>query len=202
MRQETGSNTHLTNDKVSIQLRLGGHSFSAAELERLAAADGIVTVLVNSPKVTLVPRAEFDTSLAEHYLAICGKAPNEQECTLFSDTEADIIAVMAVDRAEANTIADILGPRARFTTPLLYDSHCDENCTVATLLDDVLYLRHYNNGLRYAEAIAVSCEADTLYYIIEGRNHCAAEEQTPLYMHADKGCYKLLKRYIRRVICE
>ena len=202
MRQETGSNNPLTNDKVSIQLRLDGHSFSAAALEKLAAAEGVATFMVNSPKVTLVPRAEFDASLAEHYLSICGKAPEEHECILCSDTQADVIALLVVQREERNAIAAALGERARFTTPLLCTSHSDESCTVATLLDGVLYLRHYNDGLRYAEAIEVSGEADTLYYILEGRKACAAEEQTPLYLHADKGCCKLLKRYIRRVICE
>ena len=201
MRQETGSNNSKVQKAVSIQLRLGGHSFSASELEGVAS-EGTINLVVESDRVTLVPQAEFDASHAKHYLEVCGKRPAKSECVVCSEAQNDIVAVMAVDSCAYDLTTTALGSRARFTTPLLDASHCDEVCTVATVRGGVLYIRHYNGGLQYAEAMKVACNDDTLYYILECRRAVAAPEQAPLYLHADKECAKLLKRYTRRVICE
>ena len=63
MRQETGSNSQSGNNKVSIQVKLGGLSFSA---ESVAVAEGAeVEFVIETPRVILAPREEVSLDNAD-----------------------------------------------------------------------------------------------------------------------------------------
>ena len=89
-----------------------------------------------------------------------------------------------------------------YSTPLLDMRHSDETCTTLHLEDGVAYIHHFDGGLQRAIAVAVSTSDDTLYYIIALRRELGVAEQVSLYISAPEGHAKLLKQYIRRVICE
>ena len=55
MKQATGSNTPQSINKVSIQLTLDGHSFSAPALSGEFPGDGPVEVELLTPRTMLVP---------------------------------------------------------------------------------------------------------------------------------------------------
>ena len=60
MKQATGSNTPQSINKVSIQLTLDGHSFSAPALSGEFPGDGPVEVELLTPRTMLVPEELFD----------------------------------------------------------------------------------------------------------------------------------------------
>ncbi len=64
MKQATGSNTPQSINKVSIQLTLDGHSFSAPALSGEFPGDGPVEVELLTPRTTLVPEEFFDEACA------------------------------------------------------------------------------------------------------------------------------------------
>ena len=72
MKQATGSNTPQSINKVSIQLTLDGHSFSAPALSGEFPGDGPVEVELLTPRTTLVPEEFFDEACAGELLAAAG----------------------------------------------------------------------------------------------------------------------------------
>ena len=74
MKQATGSNTPQSINKVSIQLTLDGHSFSAPALSGEFPGDGPVEVELLTPRTTLVPEEFFDEACAGELLAAAGMA--------------------------------------------------------------------------------------------------------------------------------
>ena len=72
MKQATGSNTPQSINKVSIQLTLDGHSFSAPALSGEFPGDGPVEVELLTPRTTLVPEVFFDVACAGELLAAAG----------------------------------------------------------------------------------------------------------------------------------
>ena len=201
MRQETGSNQPVTNNKVSIQLRLDGHSFSAEALRgALAQQEERATICVEGYKTTLVPRETFEPHHAERYLRLCGKYPTTDERVVFGGEE--IVAVMAIP-TEAQEICESAGIAIDYTSPLLDTEHSDEECTCIYSTGSVCFMRHHANGLQRAEAVCSTNEGDTLYYIIELRQEVATSATTPLYIKSgNKQLVHTLKRYFKNVICE
>ena len=74
MKQATGSNTPQSINKVSIQLTLDGHSFSAPALSGEFPGDGPVEVELLTPRTMLVPEELFDKEHAGEVLAAAGMA--------------------------------------------------------------------------------------------------------------------------------
>ena len=77
---------------------LDGHSFSVESLPAAEEAGGLGFELL-TPRTMLVPREAFAGELAASYLAAEGLAPLEGECAVWSDTQQQTVAVMAIDRA-------------------------------------------------------------------------------------------------------
>ena len=96
MRQETGSNLTTENKKVSIQVKLGGRSFSA---DKLTIAEDVeqVEFVIDTPRVTLAPRAEVSLDTASELLRVVGKPCRITEQSVCSELQNDIVAVMAID---------------------------------------------------------------------------------------------------------
>ena len=84
MKQATGSNTPQATNKVSIQLTLDGHSFSAPALSGEFPGDGPVEVELLTPRTMLVPEELFDKEHAGEVLAAAGMAALPGECPVWS----------------------------------------------------------------------------------------------------------------------
>ncbi len=198
MRQETGSNPNFADKKVSIQVKLGGLSFSA---ESVAAADNAeqVEFVIDTPRVLLAPREEVSLDCAGELLRLIGKPCRANEQSVCSELQSDIVAIMAIDTNALSAIVERWGGRASFSSPLLDMRHSEENCLTINATDKVCYLRLFNGGLQRAEAFDATTAEDVLYLVSEW---LGSDKTAPIYIKGGKECAKLLRKYYKQVICE
>ena len=197
MRQETGSNLTIDNKKVSIQVKLGGLSFSA---DKIAVAEDVeqVEFLIDTPRVILAPREEVSLDTASDLLRIVGKPCRSNEQSVCSELQSEIVAVIAIDADALQTIVERWGSRASFTSPLLDMRHSEEECLTVDATDKVCYLRLFRSGLQRAEAFEATTPEDVLYLVTEWLDNNA----TPIYIKGSAEVVKLLRKYYKQVICE
>ena len=182
---------------MSIQVKLGGLSFSADK--GLIAHDAdVVEFVIDTPRVTLVPREESPLDSAESLLRIIGKPCRANECAICSEPQSDIVAVMAIDSTAYATITEQWGSRALFSSPLLDMRHSEEHCLTVDISDKVCYMRLFENGLQRAEAYDISTSEDILYYVSEW----VGNSNIPIYIKSRAESTKLLSRYYKQVVCE
>lgn len=199
MKQETGViSMTMTDNKVSIQVKLGGRSFSA---HNVAVADDVehVEVVIDTPRVTLAPRNAVSLDTAAELLRIVGKACRIGEQSVCSELQADIIAVMAIDNKALASIVERWSGRVSFHSPLLDMRHNEEKCLTIDATDKVCYIRHFDNGLQRAEAFPIATTDDILYIATEW---LGGENATPIYIKGSQSAAKLLRKYFKQVICE
>jgi hypothetical protein len=197
MRLETGSNPKSANKKVSIQVKLGGRSFSADHSEVAGAEQ--VEFIIDTPRVTLAPREEVTLSNAADILRITGKQCRINEQSVCSELQADIVAIMAIDTKALEAIVSKWGSRASFTTPLLDMRHSNEECLTIDVSERVCYLRLYNQGLQRAAAYEATSAEDVLLRVAEWLK---TDNATTIYIKGSSSVVKLLRKYYKRVICE
>ena len=198
MRQETGSNTVLAADKVSIQVKLGGRSFSAQEVKVTDDVERI-EIVIDTPRVTLAPRQHVSLDTASELLRIVGKPCHSNEQSVCSELQADIVAVMAIDSKALISIIEKWGSRASFVSPLQDMRHSESNALTIDATEKVCYMRLFENGLQRAEAYAISTDDDILYLATEWLGE---EKSRPIYIKGSKTATKLLRKYFKRVVCE
>ena len=196
MRQETGSNLYSGPKKVSIQVKLGGRSFSADKLGIESDVEQIEFV-IDTPRVTLAPREEVSLDTASELLRIIGKPCLHNEQCVCSELQANIVAIMAIDSDTLSTIIEKLGSCATFSSPLLDMRHNEESCLVVDATDKVCYMRLFENGLQRAEAFDATVPEDVLYLVSEW-----VDNTTPIYIKGSSEIVKLLCKYFKHVICE
>ena len=197
MRQETGSNPILNNNKVSIQVKLGGRSFSA---DKIAIDEGVeqVEFVIDTPRVVLAPQEEVSLDTASELLRIVGKPCRIDEQSVCSELQADIVAIMAIDAEALASIVEKWGSRASFTSPLLDMRHSEESCLTIDTTDKVCYMRLFDGGLQRAEAFDATTPEDVLYLV----NEWLGNNATPIYIKGSATTAKLLRKYYKQVICE
>ena len=197
MRQETGSNPISGNKKVSIQVKLGGLSFSA---DKIVVAEGVeqVEFVIDTPRVILAPREEVSLDTASELLRIVGKPCRSNEQSVCSELQSDIVAVIAIDGKALNAIVERWGSRTSFTSPLLDMRHSDERCLTIDASKRVCYIRLFENGLQRAEAYDISAQEDVLYLASEWLK----DVDIPIYIKDNAETAKLLRKYYKHVICE
>ena len=150
---------------VSIQLPLGGHSFSGAELEKIAPAESCnVVAILPTAKCVAVPQEVFKGEECEAYLAASGITLDSNECAVHSNTSHPVVAVMAIDKACHKLLTERYGKQISYTTPLLI-TPMPEQGSVLHLAEGVLYIRVANEGLRLAEVVAAANDGDILYFL-------------------------------------
>ena len=198
MRQVTGSNLTINNKKVSIQVTLGGLSFSAHKATVADDAESI-EIIVDTPRVTLVPREEVTTENAAEYLRIAETPCRSNEQCVCSSLNSEIVAVIAIDSEALTSIVEKWGSRASFTSPLSDMRHSDKNCITLDLSKNVCYIRHFDDGLQFAEALPYRTADDVLYFVNGASN---GHNDIPIYIKGDNDTAKLLRRYYKVVICE
>ena len=197
MRQVTGSNLTSENKKVSIQVTLGGLSFSTESVVVDESAEQVI-FFIDTPRVTLAPREEVSLESAEAILRLAGHPCRSNECSVCSELQNDIVAIMAIDRTALEAIIDKWGSRASFSSPLLDMRHAEERCITVTTSDKVCYIRHFDNGLQRAEAFEIGNEEDILYLLTEWQE--IAGKDTPIYISGNRS--RLLGKYIKNIVCE
>lgn len=203
MKQVTGSNTPQSINKVSIQLTLDGHSFSAPALTGEFPGDGPVEVELLTPRTMLVPEEFFDEGHAEELLAANGMAALPGECTVWSAPQQNAVAVMAAAEDALRAVRERLGDRARYTTPLLHAPQTSVPTVWMYYAAGVLYIKVYDGKLRFAEVIPAPDEADLLYFL----ERLGSEFRLKDYaLRIGSGNGRTLKRklggYFKRIVCE
>lgn len=188
---------------VSIRLVSGGHSFSATTLQGAACNGAAIRVVIDTPRVTLVPAELFDKERAADYLSINGLTPQSDEVVVWSCIDADIIAVIAISRKAKESIESLIKGSIEWYTPLLNTTHSDEECCCIEISSSACYIRIYNkNGLLLAEPLNISNEEELLYYATQIFDIEQIAAATPIYISGDSSRAKILKQYFKRVICE
>lgn len=206
MRQETGK-TNLSGpaNEVSIQLKLGGHSFSVDMLpEQMLRGADPVAVEVQTERTMLIPAELFDPQQAAAYLAANGMPCREDECAVWSATDAGApVAVMAIAAAAAEALRTRLGDRLHYTTPLL-GGPMEETGNVVRLYrtDALLYIKVWSSSLRLAEVIAAPDEADLLYFMERlDREFGLKNYEGRIGGDDPKRLRKLVAGYFKRTVC-
>lgn len=188
----------LNSRSVSIRLKLGGHSFSQQNISPAVRDAEQVVVIVETPRVMLVPHSEMVEDRLTEMMQLVGKSPRLTERPVAICTGGEIDAVVAIDRDAYQALCDLLGGRVVFTTPLLNMDHCEERCAVVELGERVCYLRLYDGGLQRADAVEVATNDDVLLYV----NGVASDSRLPIYLKGSKECASLLRKYYKSVVCE
>jgi hypothetical protein len=141
----------------------GGHAFSNSDIDTIKSAGSDAVVEFVTHKTLLRPEAGFDVANAKDDLEAAGYVVAENEVVLCSAVQCGRVAVMAVSAKCVEAIS-ALGIKVRYTSPLLSDDDITEGSHIS-LYDDVLYVRVYKSGLRFAEAMVVENDADLLFYL-------------------------------------
>ena len=156
--------TQTSLNNVSIRLLSGGHSFSSADIDAVRNASQSVEVTVISAKSTLVPAEVFDSEHAEEFLHAVGHYPTHNECVVYSNADDDTVAVMAMNAECYTKLTEAATHGITFSSPLLNEEPMTRGCALH-LEGDVLYVLVYDDGLRLAEAVECTNDADVLYYL-------------------------------------
>lgn len=202
MKRETGSNTPQTIRKVSIQLALDGHSFSAQALTGEFPGEEPVEVELLTPRTLLIPAEVFDAEHTARLLAANGMAPAAGECAVWSDPQQEIVAVMALNDEAKRTVDEKLGARARYTTPLLHPSATAVPAVWMLHTAGLLYIKVWDGKLRFAGVFPASDKADILY-CFERLGHEFALDGYELQIAPGSGnLRKLLNVYFKKIVCE
>lgn len=149
---------------VSIRLMSGGHSFSPAAIEDKAKEGSALVVELVTPKLTLVPEVMFDASRLVEYLAFVGLAPAHDEVAVYSPAVDDKVAVMAMSKSCYAHLLLTFGDNLTFSSPII-QGHAPKQGALVDLVGDVLYLRIFNGGMLFGEAVAVANDADILFVL-------------------------------------
>ena len=150
-------------NNVSIRLMSGGHAFSNQDVETIKSAGNGAVVEIVTSKTVLRPAEGFDPAKAEEDLVATGCAVEDNEAVVCSAAHNGRVAVMAVAAALVEAIK-AAAVKVGYTSPLLLGEDVEEGAYIA-LYDDVLYVRVYKAGLRFAEAMTVAGDADILFYL-------------------------------------
>lgn len=180
-----------TVNKVSIWLESDGHTFSN---NVVAKAGDKVEIVVDTFKTSLVPEQYLDTIDGARHLSDIGISVTDRESTVCSAPSNGIVAVMAIDSDTLATLREQY-PHASFTSPLLLGETLEQG-TLLELCTTTLYVRIYDNGLRFAEAIYVESEGDILF-TLESLNrtygiynmYARAKGNTETLLRITKGCF-------------
>lgn len=191
-------------NKVSIQLPLGGHSFSCEDLRRAVPqlpASGVVSIVLPTHKTTLVPMEILQTTDAVSCLAAVGLMPLPSECVVCSPAVDGMVAVMAVDGECHKMLCRELGSAVRYMSPLLSLHNADKE-VVLSLVENVLYVRLYNDGLRFAEAMLLAEDADVIFMLQSLHNVYNIYNMRARIVDGESRLRALCKRLFRDVVCE
>lgn len=207
--QVTGNNIDKRFKEVSIQLSLGGHSFSEAGANLRPAPRGDAAppaptlgqspaVALDTHRVALIPEALFRAEDAEACLRTDGLAPAEGERTVLCDPVGGIAAVAAFDGAALDAVRRA-APLARFVSPLqLLAADTAPSAVQISVQGPRVYLTVRGEALRYAHVLPFDGDADLVYYLTRLGELFPIKDYT-IYIYAEAPTCKTLSRYWRNV---
>jgi hypothetical protein len=147
---------------VSIQLPLGGHSFSSNMLGSLSIDNNTtICAVVDTHKCCIVPRELLNSDNIHSHLHNVGIAIENNEIVVCG-YDKEMVAVIAMSSECHQALTAKYESRICFTTPLL-TTPLPEQGSVLRLSNKTLYVRIVNEGLKLMEAIEVNNDADILY---------------------------------------
>lgn len=150
-------------DKVSIRLMSGGHSFSREDIDSLArCTNGNAIVEIITPRTTLVPTTMFHAEAIDDYLRMVGRGHRHDEVVVVSPEVDDRVAIMALDRECHDYLREAFGGNIHFVSPLIL-SRVPKEGAIIELVGEVMYVRIFNGGMIFGEAIVIPTDADMLY---------------------------------------
>ena len=150
-------------NNVSIRLMSGGHAFSNNDIEAIKSVGNGAVVEIVTEKTVLRPEVGFVLADAEQDLVATGYVVAENEVVICSAAHNGRVAIMAVSAAYVEVI-EASGVKVSYTSPLLAGDDIEDGSYIA-LYNNVLFVRVYKAGLRFAEAIKVENDADILFYL-------------------------------------
>ena len=150
-------------NNVSIRLMSGGHAFSNNDIEAIKSVGNGAVVEIVTEKTVLRPEVGFVLADAEQDLVATGYVVAENEVVICSAAHNGRVAIMAVSAACVEAI-EASGVTVSYTSPLLAGEDNEDGSYIA-LYNNVLFVRVYKAGLRFAEAIKVENDADILFYL-------------------------------------
>lgn len=204
MRQVTGSNPTTSNKKVSIQLRLGGHSFSRDVLNKKVAEDAIVEVELLTPKSIIAPTECFDPNLAANLMQISGIALAESEQVVWSDDQDGVTALVALDGEIVDELKQTYGERLHFTSPLLRSVASEGRYLYIYNMGGFAYLKLCNgSAIEFCEALPLA-SADDVLYSVEALVREFGVESFEIYVAGEEReeLINTLKQYYKVRKCE
>ena len=186
---------------VSIQLPLGGHSFSSRELEEVKVGnDSHIVALVDTPRCVALPRTLLNGASLEEHLRAGGIALAPNEIAVCND-EQEVAIVAAMSKECYDMLTTKYGDKVSFTSPLIA-TPLPERGSVLHLSNNSLYVRVVNSGLRFIEAMAVYSDADIIY-ALEKIN--SVYDIYNMYARAEgdtKRLLRLCKQQFSNLVCE
>lgn len=188
---------------VSIQLPLGGHSFSSRVLDEATGMENNnshIVAVVDTARCVAVPRVLLNDASLEEHLSVAGIAIAQNEIAV-CNSEQEVAVVMAMNKECHAMLMVKYGDKVSFTSPLL-TTPLPEQGTALHLSDKTLYVRVVNNGLRLIEAIEVDGDADIIY-ALEKIN--SVHNIYNMYARAEgdtKRLIRLCKQQFSNLVCE
>lgn len=199
------ADTLQNNKSVSIQLLLGGHSFSKQIAARRAEVDAAerVTLYVPASKSVAVPAEHYvEASAAEHLMAL-GNAPSIDECIVADTATEGVVVLMAMERTMRDEIEACCGGRVEYRSPMFMDEAVADG-VILRLAHDVLFVRLYVDGkLLLAEAVVAKNDADVIYYLASIDEAYAIFNNTCARVRGEvKRLRPIAKRLFKHLSCE
>jgi hypothetical protein len=108
-----------------------------------------------------VPADHLSTENLASHLRNVGLHPTAEEVVVVSQERDGIVAVMTIGRTLSERLS-ATGAEIRFCSPLLEDDIKSDGVAIA-LYGKVLYVRVIIGGLRFAEAMEITTDADITY---------------------------------------
>lgn len=204
MRQVTGSNSTATDKKVSIQLRLDGHSFSRELLPAEVADNAVIEVELLTSKTVMVPEECFAPELAAKLLWLSGVVCDADEQPVWSNATDGVIVVMALNREVAEVLTECYGSRVEYTSPMLRGCTGEGRYLCIYIAGSVAYIKLYNAAqLDFCEALAVTGADDVLYAVERIAEHFDCEKLKVKVAGEDAdSVITMLKQYYKVLKCE
>lgn len=186
---------------VSIQLPLGGHSFSSKALDEVKVDDNCrIVAIVDTARCAAVPIALLNGASLEEHLQSAGIAIAPNEVAVCND-EQEVAVVMAMNRECHTTLTAKYGDKISFTSPLLA-TPLPEQGSVLHLSSKTLYVRVTTNGLKFIDAIEVDGDGDIIY-VLEKIN--SVHNIYNMYARAEGDTQRLIrlcKQQFSNLVCE
>lgn len=208
MKPVTGkTKLQKTQNRVSIQLTLSGHSFSPDSLRDSVdnlLSNGVASyaeIEVLTEKTQLVPREAFAEEAAGAFLRIAGLGCTPNEVPVWSDPAQPVVAVMAADARAVEILQERLSGRIRFVSPLLTEPECPSPSVWFCMKDELLYIKVYDVGLQFAEVVPCADNED-FRFLLERLTAVFSLKDFTAIVTGESGVLRsLVKRYFKRTIC-